>query len=144
MALADGDWFRGGGTPRDLVVANALGLLVVAGAFLAGWREAAAFGAAILLILDLLVVLRGLAGGSLATTIDKEEQNVTQDWPEITYEQALAAFEAGEKLYLGGSTFLVRQALRDGEQGLVLWVTDERTLGDHGLLLYPDGRVEAK
>jgi hypothetical protein len=26
----------------------------------------------------------------------------------------------------------------------VLWVTDERTLGDHGLLLFPDGRVVAK
>ena len=69
---------------------------------------------------------------------------MTEDWSDITYEQSLAAFEAGEKLYLGGRTFLVRQALRDGEQGLVLWVADERTLGDHGLLLYADGRVEVK
>jgi hypothetical protein len=66
------------------------------------------------------------------------------DWPEIGYEQAQAAYEAGQKLHLGGRVYLVRRALREREKGLVLWVTDERTLGDHGLLLFPDGRIEAK
>jgi hypothetical protein len=75
------------------------------------------------------------------------------DWPQITYQQAKAAYEAGQKLHLGGRVYLVRPALRDGaaddstagaEKGPVLWVTDQRTLGDHGLLLYPDGRVVAK
>ena len=65
-------------------------------------------------------------------------------WPEITYEQARAAYEAGQKLHLAGRVFLVQRALRGPEQGLVLWVADERTLGDHGLLLFPDGCVEAK
>ncbi|HSJ55914.1 MAG TPA: hypothetical protein VLC95_01960 [Anaerolineae bacterium] len=134
-----GGLFHSGGTPRDLAIASALGLVVVAGAYLAGWRDAAVFGLAVILILDLLVVLRGRLG-----TLVKEEEGMTEERPDITYEQALAAFEAGEKLYLGGRTFLVRQALRDGEQGLVLWVTDERTHGDHGLLLYADGRVKVR
>jgi hypothetical protein len=64
--------------------------------------------------------------------------------PELSYEQAHAAFQAGQKLHLGQRTFLVRPVPRDPQDGLVLWVTDERTLGDSGLLLYPDGRVEAK
>ena len=55
-----------------------------------------------------------------------------------------AAYEAGQKLHLGGRVFLVRPALREPEAGLVLWITDERTLGDRGLLLFPDGRVEAR
>jgi hypothetical protein len=139
-----GSLFGSGGTPRDLVIASALGLVVVLGAFLAGWREAAAFGLVVILILDLLVVLRGRAGGVRSGVPAKEEPDVTQDWPDIPYERALAAFDAGEKLYLGAHTFLVCQALRDNAQGLVLWVTDERTLGDHGLLLYPDGRVKVK
>lgn len=64
--------------------------------------------------------------------------------PEITYLRARAAYEEGHKLHLKSQIYLVRRALRDPEDGLVLWITDERTLGDHGLLLYPDGRVEAK
>jgi hypothetical protein len=44
---------------RDLIVANSLAVLVLLIALLAGWGEAAAFGLAVLLILDLLVVLRG-------------------------------------------------------------------------------------
>jgi len=67
---------------------------------------------------------------------------MSNDWPQITYEQALAAYRAGQKLHLDARIFLVRRTLR--EEGLVLWVTDERTLGDHGLLLFPDGRTEAK
>jgi hypothetical protein len=75
---------------------------------------------------------------------------MTRDWPPITYEQAEAAFQAGQKLHLGGRTFLVRPALRTGpadpgtEEPPILWVTDQRTMGDHGLLLFPDGRVVAK
>jgi hypothetical protein len=140
--LADWD----GGTRRDLVLANLLGLGIVLAALLAGWREAAAFGLAVIAILDLLILLRGRAARA---DVDRESlysegEPMTEGWPEITYEQALAAYEAGEKRYFGGRTFLVRRALREEEEGLVLWVTDERTLGDHGLLLYPDGRVEAK
>lgn len=66
------------------------------------------------------------------------------EWPEITYGQACAAYEAGQKLYQSGRTFLVRRALRGPEEGTVLWVTDGRTLGDHGLLLFPDGRIKVK
>jgi hypothetical protein len=78
---------------------------------------------------------------------------MTDDWPQITYEQAKGAFQAGQKLHLGDRIFLVRPALRSGtadpsapgaEAQPVLWVTDQRTLGDHGLLLFPDGRVEGK
>ena len=65
------------------------------------------------------------------------------DWSAIAYEQARTACEAGQKLHQGGRTYLVRPALRQPEEGLVLWVTDERTLGEHGLLLFPDGRIEA-
>ncbi|MBN1658183.1 MAG: hypothetical protein JXA93_07260 [Anaerolineae bacterium] len=133
----------GGGRARDLALASALGLVVVLAAFLAGWRDAAAFGLAVIVILDLLIVLRGRMGAQ-SRVATKEEPAMTQEWPDITYEQALAAFEAGEKLYLGGRIFLVRQALREDAQGLVLWVTDERTLGDHGLLLYADGYFKAR
>ncbi len=60
----------------------------------------------------------------------------------IDYQQALAAYQGGHKLHLEGHIYLVRRALGELEEGLVLWVTDERTLGDQGLLLFPDGRVE--
>jgi hypothetical protein len=43
---------------RDLIVTNVLALLVLLVALLLGWYEAAAFGLAVLLILDLLVILR--------------------------------------------------------------------------------------
>jgi hypothetical protein len=69
---------------------------------------------------------------------------VGTEWQEITYARARAAYDLGQKLYLSGRVYLVRQALRDPEEGLVLWITDERTLGNRGLLLFPDGRVEAK
>lgn len=69
---------------------------------------------------------------------------MTDDLPSITYDEAIAAYEAGQKLHKAGRIFLVRPALREKEEGVVLWVVDERTLGDHGLLLFPDGRVEAR
>jgi hypothetical protein len=62
----------------------------------------------------------------------------------ITYEQASAAHKAGQKLYRGGRVYLVRRVPRGPREGLVLWVTDERAVGDHGLVLFPDGRVETK
>lgn len=65
-------------------------------------------------------------------------------WPQITYEQALAAYEAGQKLHEKGQILLVRRVPREPEEGLVLWITDERSLGDHGLILFPDGRMEVK
>lgn len=65
------------------------------------------------------------------------------DWPEITYEMARAAYEAGQKLHKGGRIFLVRPTLREQEE-LILWVTDEKTRGERGLLLFPDGSVESK
>ena len=69
---------------------------------------------------------------------------MSNEWPEITYEQARAAYEAGQKLHLSGRGYLVRRTLREPTEGLVLWITDERSLGDHGLLLYSDGRVEVR
>jgi len=69
---------------------------------------------------------------------------VSSDWLQITYEQARLAYEAGQKLHVGGRIYLVRRALRESDEGLVLWVTDQRSLGERGLLLFPDGRVEAK
>jgi len=69
-------------------------------------------------------------------------------WPDITYEQAWAACEAGQKLHLAGRVYLVRPTPPKPEAAAggrpVVWVTDERTLGGHGLLLFPDGRVEAR
>jgi hypothetical protein len=43
---------------RDLIVTNVLALLVLLVVLLIGWWEAAAFGLAILLLMDLLAVLR--------------------------------------------------------------------------------------
>lgn len=68
---------------------------------------------------------------------------MSSDWPDITYDQAQAAYEAGQKLHVAGRIFLVRPAMQTEGEGLVLWVTDQRTRGDHGLRLFPDGRVEA-
>ena len=69
---------------------------------------------------------------------------MSSDWAQITYEQARRAYEAGQKLHVGGRIYLVRRALREPDEGLVLWVTDQRSLGEHGLLLFPDGHAEAK
>ena len=46
------------GKARDLVLADLAGGLVLLVALLAGWRDEAAFGLAILAILNLLVILR--------------------------------------------------------------------------------------
>ena len=62
----------------------------------------------------------------------------------FTYPEAKKAYDGGHKLHVGGQIFLVRPVPRAQEEGLVLWATDERTRGDHGWLLFPDGRVEAR
>ncbi len=43
---------------RDLLVANLLALVFLFTAVFAGWREAAAFGLAVLLLMDAAVILR--------------------------------------------------------------------------------------
>jgi hypothetical protein len=63
---------------------------------------------------------------------------------EITYPQAKTAYEAGRKIYQGGRVYLVQGVLCESEQALHFWIADERTRGDHGFLLYPDGRIETK
>ena len=70
---------------------------------------------------------------------------MSENWPGLcTYQEAREAHRGGHKLHVGDRIYLVRPALRAKDEGLVLWVTDERTRGDHGWLLFPDGRVEAK
>jgi len=65
----------------------------------------------------------------------------------ISYEQALAAYEAGQKLHVGGHIYLVRPTLghptSPHDSRPVLWVIDEQTTGEHGYTLFPDGRTEA-
>jgi hypothetical protein len=58
---------------RELVVANAVALLVLILVMLLGWREAAAFGLATLIILNLLVALRGRQARSAALSEEPEE-----------------------------------------------------------------------
>lgn len=62
----------------------------------------------------------------------------------ITYQQAKAAFETGGRLYGEGSVLIVTRVLRPDEDDDVLWVTGADSLGDVGVLLYPDGRVEKR
>jgi hypothetical protein len=137
---------------RDLLVANLAASLLLLIVLLIGWWEAAAFGLAVLAILDLLVVLRGRQAHYDENRAEEQDSasahergdNMGDEWPEFRYEQARVAYEAGQKLYQGDQVYLVRPALREAAEGLVLWVTDERTLGEHGLLLFPDGRTEVK
>jgi hypothetical protein len=69
---------------------------------------------------------------------------MSEEMTGFSYQQAREAYEGNQKLHVGSRVYLVRPALRVKEEGLVLWVTDQRTRGDHGWLLFPDGRVEAK
>ena len=43
---------------RDLIVTNVAAVAVLLAALLLGWREAAAFGLAVLVFMDLMVLLR--------------------------------------------------------------------------------------
>ena len=47
---------------RDLIVANGAGLSILVVTLLLGWWEAAAFGLAVLLILDVMVLARERPG----------------------------------------------------------------------------------
>ncbi len=49
---------RGRGRWRDLVLANAAALGLLAVALLAGWREAALFGLGVLAVLNIIVLVR--------------------------------------------------------------------------------------
>jgi hypothetical protein len=57
---------------RDLIVTNVLALVILLVALLLGWYEAATFGLAVLLILDLLAILRE-RGARSDRDRDKEE-----------------------------------------------------------------------
>jgi uncharacterized membrane protein YhaH (DUF805 family) len=43
---------------RDLVVTNVVALVLLLVVFLIDWREAAAFGLAVLVLMDLMVIIR--------------------------------------------------------------------------------------
>ncbi len=43
---------------RDLIVTNIVALMVLVVALLAGWQEAAVFGLALLVVLNLIVLIR--------------------------------------------------------------------------------------
>ena len=62
----------------------------------------------------------------------------------MTYEQTKAAFEAGGRFYREGVVYIVTRVLRPDGEGDVFWATDAEGLGDVGVLLYPDGRVEQR
>jgi hypothetical protein len=47
---------------RDLILANLAAVAVILAALLIGWGQAAAFGLAVLAILDLVVLLRARGG----------------------------------------------------------------------------------
>jgi hypothetical protein len=49
---------------RELLITNVAALLVVLAAFLLGWKEAAAFGLAVLIVMDLMVLIRERQAGS--------------------------------------------------------------------------------
>jgi hypothetical protein len=127
---------------RGLIAVNILILALLLLVLLLGWKEATAFGLAILVIMDFLVLIRERQAHS--ERLEESEDDVDNLWPTITYEQALAVHEAGQKLHLAGHIYLVRPVPREPDEGLVLWVTDETTQGDHGLLLFADGRTETK
>jgi uncharacterized membrane protein YGL010W len=59
---------------RDLLVANLLALAIVIGALLVGWRDAAAFGLAVLVVLDLFVWLRARLVRSEAAQEPQEDE----------------------------------------------------------------------
>jgi hypothetical protein len=137
---------------RSLILANLLALALLLGVLLIGWRQAAAFGLGVLVVLDLIVLIRERSGpanddideSKSSISQDRSEANMNDPLAEITYEQARNAYEAGVKLHHGGQIYLVQRSMRETEGEPVLWVTDEQTRGDHGLLLYPDGRSEIK
>lgn len=59
--------------PRELVLANGAALLVLIVVMVLGWRDAAAFGLATLVILNLLVLLRGRQARGGAAREERDE-----------------------------------------------------------------------
>lgn len=133
-----------------LLITNLIAVPVLLIALIAGWLDAAGFGLAVLVLMDILVLVRerrqaparNQKGDSTPSTRVDDDMNV--ELPEITYDQAKAAYESGQKLHDGDRVWLVRPVLRDPGAGTVFWIADERTRGDHGYLLHPDGRVESR
>jgi dolichol kinase len=74
---------------RDLLVTNILALLILLAALLAGWREAAAFGLAVLVVMDLMAVL-GERWPRRSSGADKSTQDSTEHGQE-----PLPGIEAG-------------------------------------------------
>ena len=60
---------------RDLIVANLAALLVLLAVLLIGWGQEAAFGLAVLVILDLMVILgeRGARAGGASQEKDNHD-----------------------------------------------------------------------
>jgi hypothetical protein len=50
-------------------------LILLLAVFLIGWREAAAFGLAVLVIMDLMVIIRKRGAGSAVDKEDGENEN---------------------------------------------------------------------
>ena len=59
--------------PRELVLANGAALLVLIFVMVLGWREAAAFGLATLVIMNVLVILRGHQARSAVAPEEPDE-----------------------------------------------------------------------
>jgi hypothetical protein len=57
---------------RDLIVTNLVALLLLLVVFVLGWREAAAFGLAVLLMMNVIVFLRERLGRS---SLDRSEES---------------------------------------------------------------------
>jgi uncharacterized membrane protein YhaH (DUF805 family) len=60
---------------RDLVVTNVVALVLLLVVFLINWREAAAFGLAVLVIMDLMVIIRKRGARSDAEKGDGEYED---------------------------------------------------------------------
>ena len=60
---------------RELVVTNMLALVVIVSVLVAGWWEAALFGLAVLLLMDLMAILR--EWGARSAHRDRENEDLT-------------------------------------------------------------------
>jgi hypothetical protein len=69
---------------RELIVTNILALAVIASALIAGWREAALFGLAVLLVMDLIAILRERGARSAPRVEDEGRPAANQPSGEIS------------------------------------------------------------
>ena len=60
---------------RDLIVTNVVALLLLLVVLLIGWREAAAFGLTVLVIMNLLVIIRKRGARSDVEQVDGENES---------------------------------------------------------------------